>query len=143
MTSRLSDVRLREIRERRQAISGAPWSLAGDESTAEWWWSRPAIPPDAVIVSRSDECPVAATNDDGITTVGDIAHAAFIANAPSDIDALLAEVERLRSPEVRELAAKLRGWAIVVGQAAVDDGTSTALADDLSEAARRLDAGEA
>lgn len=67
---RLSDARLREIRER-----------------------------------HTDAWP----EHDTLTSIR--ALVAFQEHAASDIDALLAEVERFRSPEVRELAASLRRLA--------------------------------
>jgi hypothetical protein len=83
--------REREIRERVEKATAGPWRQSESDDESGYWWFRPNwnLYPACVVVSPSDECAVAATNDDGLSTEQEAWNAAFIAHAREDIPYLL------------------------------------------------------
>lgn len=96
------------IRERLAKITPGPWRVAVTAEEAEWWWGDPTPQPEAVVIAPGAEVAVCATNDDGIATYQEIANAEFIAHAPTDLAALLADREQ-REGEIKRLREALEG----------------------------------
>jgi len=118
VTAPLSDARLTEIRARLAAATPGPWHVFRDSIVASAWVNRGDDPICEVVTDANDRSP-----DQGDTD------ARLIANAPTDLADLLAEVQRLRA--VDEAAA-----AIVAADPDDEDYDTLTLYVDLEAAVR-------
>ena len=112
MTAPLSDARLTEIRARLAAATPGPWHVFRDSIVASAWVNRGDDPICEVVTDANDRSP-----DQGDTD------ARLIANAPTDLADLLAEVQRLRAvDDGRRTVYSVQHWVDADG---IHDGWCT------------------